>query len=71
MNIKFETNVKFQIYTTPSLQPLILWIWCLIFAGPKRNHGKAKVGIFDFGIVTVVIWKLSWQYEQLEGENFS
>ena len=46
-NIKFETYVKFQIYPTPPLPPPILWIWCLIFAGPKRNYGKPKVEIVD------------------------
>ena len=63
-NIKFEKDVKFQIYPTPPLPPPILWIWCLIFAGPKRNSEKPKVGSFDFGIVAIVIWTLSWQLEE-------
>ena len=49
--IKFEKNIKFEIYPPPPFPPPILWIWCLIFAGPKRNYGKPKVKIFDFGIV--------------------
>ena len=73
--MKFETNVKCQIYPTPPLPAPILWIWCLIFAGPKRNSGKLKVRRFEFGIITeqnnFVIWTLIWQYELLQGENFS
>ena len=47
-NIKFEKNVKFQIDLTPPIPPPILCIWCLIYAGPKRNYGKPKVKRFDF-----------------------
>ena len=54
-NIKFEKKVKFQIDPTPPIPHPILWILCLIFAGPKRNYGKLKEKRFDFGIETVVI----------------
>ena len=50
-NKKIEKHVKFQIYPPPPLPPPILWIWCLLFAGPKRNSEKPNVGSFDFGIV--------------------
>ena len=55
-NIK---NVNFQICPPLPLLPPILWVCCLIFAGPKRNSGKPKVRRFDFGIATVEIWTLS------------
>ena len=54
-NIKFETNVKFQIYLPPPLLRFILWIWCLIFTGPKRNFEKPNISRLYFGIVTVVM----------------
>ena len=41
------SELYYQIYPTPTLPAPILWIWCLIFAGPKRNYGKPKVEIVD------------------------
>ena len=64
-NLRKMYNFRYILHLPFRLQ--ILWIQCLIFAGPKRNSGKPKVRRFDFGIVTVMIWTLSWQ---IEGKTF-
>ena len=52
-NIKVEKNVK--LYPPPPPPPPILWIWYLIFSGPKRNRLDFEIGIvatsaaFQFG----------------------
>ena len=83
-NIKFEENVnldkksnltkqsnltKMSMFPPPPPPPPILWMWYLIFSGPKRNFGKPKGSRLYHGIVTVLIWMLNWQHQQLQGEN--
>ena len=38
---------QFLIYPPPPPPPPILWIWYLIFAGPKRNFEKPKGNRLD------------------------
>ena len=66
--VKVEKNVQYQLYPPP---PPIFWICYLIFSEPKRNFRKPRGNRLDFGIVTAVIWLLSWHHQQFQGEKLS
>jgi hypothetical protein len=73
-NVKFDEIVKFDnnISSISSTSSHPLDVVSHFFLDQKEIFGNQK-GIFrlDNGIVTVVIWMLSWQHQQLQGENIS
>ena len=73
-NIKFYKNIKVEknvIYSTSPTSSHPFDLFNLIFSEMKRNFGKPRGNRLDFGIVTAVIWLLSWHHQQFQCEKLA